>query len=85
MGKDLINPKDKLMNMMGNGLGRPGLDAADQMRVRIESGDAGVTAAEWKSAAFVAAGWDPYELVDEAVAVAAKLSGLQMNFDPKYI
>ena len=43
--------------------------------MRIESGDEGVVAARWDSALLIAAGWDPYALVDAAVAEAARLSG----------
>lgn len=43
--------------------------------LRIESGAADVAASSWRSALLVAAGRDPYELVDRAVAAAARLSG----------
>ena len=41
----------------------------------MESGDEGVVAAHWDCALLVAAGWDPYALIDAAVAEAARLSG----------
>ncbi|KAL4442956.1 hypothetical protein ABPG77_008447 [Micractinium sp. CCAP 211/92] len=45
------------------------------LRLRIESGAAEVTATSWRSALLVAAGSDPFKLVDGAVAAAARLSG----------
>lgn len=45
------------------------------LRLRIESGDPAVEASSWDSAVLVAAGYDPFSLVDTAVAAAAKLSG----------
>ena len=45
------------------------------LRLRIESGDEGVVAAHWDCAVLIAAGWDPFALVDAAVAEAARLSG----------
>ena len=57
--------------------GSPGRrkEGPDLLRMRIESGDEGVVAAHWGSALLVAAGWDPFALVDAAVAEAAHLSG----------
>ncbi|KAL4457682.1 hypothetical protein ABPG75_012547 [Micractinium tetrahymenae] len=43
--------------------------------LRIESGAADVSTGSWRSALLVAAGNDPFELVDRAVAAAARLSG----------
>lgn len=43
--------------------------------LRIESGTADVVADSWRSALLVAAGSEPYELVNRAVAAAARLSG----------
>ncbi len=45
------------------------------LRIRIESGSEDVAAAQWDCALLVAAGSDPYALVDAAVAEAARLSG----------
>ena len=45
------------------------------MAIRIESGDENVRGARWEAALYVAAGRDPYALVEAAVAEAAKLSG----------
>jgi raffinose synthase len=41
----------------------------------MESGDDSVTGARWESALLIAAGADPFELVDAAVAAAAARSG----------
>lgn len=43
--------------------------------IRIDSGNEGVRGVAWDSCLYVAAGTDPYELVDYAVAAAAALSG----------
>lgn len=45
------------------------------MFLRIESGDKSVMAERWGQALYIAAGWDPFELVDRAVSDAASLSG----------
>ena len=45
------------------------------MRLRIESGDESVRASKWDNALLCAAGHNPYDLVDSAVAVAAQISG----------
>ncbi len=45
------------------------------MRLRVESGDESVGARHWGGVLLVAAGTDPYDLVDSAVAAAAQLSG----------
>lgn len=45
------------------------------MILRIESGDVSVLGQRWGQALYLAAGWDPFELVDRAVAGAASLSG----------
>lgn len=62
---------------MPESYGSPGRrkEAPDLLRMRIESGDEGVVAAHWGSALLIAAGWDPFALVDAAVAEAAHLSG----------
>lgn len=54
-------------------------DAATSVRLRIESGDESVTSKNWESAVLVAAGYDPYHLVDLAVAHASQLSGEPHN------
>ncbi|KAL0042463.1 hypothetical protein WJX79_000575 [Trebouxia sp. C0005] len=54
---------------------RMGLDGAHDLRIRIESGDASVKESKWERALYVAAGNDPYALLDAAVAKAAALSG----------
>ena len=43
--------------------------------LRIESGDEAVMSSEWEAAVLIAAGYDPYQLADLAVAAAARLSG----------
>ena len=45
------------------------------MRLRIESGDESVRANKWENALLCAAGHNPYDLVDSAVAAAAQISG----------
>ena len=50
-------------------------DRASEVRLRIESGDESVRASKWDNALLCAAGHNPYELVDSAVAAAAKISG----------
>lgn len=41
----------------------------------MESGDPTVMASAWKNSLYIAAGQDPFMLVDKAVAAAAQLSG----------
>ena len=43
--------------------------------LRIESGDSTVLGQRWNHALYIAAGRDPYELMERAVARAAGLSG----------
>ena len=43
--------------------------------LRIESGDESVLGSRWGQAVHISAGWNPFELVDRAVAAAAFLSG----------
>ena len=50
-------------------------DRAKDLRLRIESGDESVRASKWENALLCAAGHSPYDLVDSAVAAAAKISG----------
>ena len=50
-------------------------DRASEVRLRIESGDESVRASKWDNALLCAAGHNPYELVDSAVAAAARISG----------
>lgn len=45
------------------------------MVLRLESGDENVKGDEWESVLFMAAGWDPFALLDRCIAAAAKLSG----------
>lgn len=52
-----------------------GMDTPHSLHLRIESGDASVKASKWERALYVAAGNDPYALLDAAVAKAAALSG----------
>ena len=50
-------------------------DRAKDVRLRIESGDESVRASKWDNALLCAAGHNPYDLVDSAVAAAAQISG----------
>ena len=43
--------------------------------LRMESGDPTVMASVWKNSLYIAAGRDPFTLIDKAVAAAAQLSG----------
>jgi raffinose synthase len=43
--------------------------------IRIESGDTTVLGSRWGNALYLAAGWDPFQLVDRGIAAAAALSG----------
>ncbi|BDA43643.1 probable galactinol-sucrose galactosyltransferase 2 [Coccomyxa sp. Obi] len=54
---------------------RKGKDSSRDVRLRVESGDESVAASHWGGVLLVAAGTDPYDLVDSAVAAAAQLSG----------
>lgn len=54
---------------------RKGVDGPHSLRLRIESGDASVKASKWERALYIAAGTDPFALLDTAVAKAAALSG----------
>lgn len=45
------------------------------LHLRIESGNDDVKAERWQHALYIAAGLDPFELVERAVASAAALSG----------
>nr|UAD82042.1 raffinose synthase 2 [Trebouxia lynnae] len=54
---------------------RKGIDGCHSLRLRIESGDASVMASKWERALYVAAGNDPFALLDAAVGRAAALSG----------
>eukprot|EP00873_Tetraselmis_striata_P002585 jgi/Tetstr1/422849/TSEL_013640.t1 len=45
------------------------------LNIRIESGDLSVESSSWGAALLVAASWDPYALMEEAVTAAAALSG----------
>lgn len=47
----------------------------DELVLRIESGDARVLGKRWANALYLAADWDPFALVERAVAAAASLSG----------
>ncbi|KAG2488978.1 hypothetical protein HYH03_012419 [Edaphochlamys debaryana] len=46
-----------------------------ELVLRLESGSPSVTGSRWDAALYLAASWDPYELVDRGVAAAAALSG----------
>lgn len=50
-------------------------EVPEQLQIRIESGDDNVMGERWQSALYVAAGGDPFELVDTAVHAAAAMSG----------
>ncbi len=50
-------------------------EGRDLLRLRVESGNKDVAASEWDSVLLIAAGCDPYALVDAAVVEAACLSG----------
>eukprot|EP00803_Ostreobium_quekettii_P005322 evm.model.scf_2114.1 EVM.evm.TU.scf_2114.1 scf_2114:2316-14243(+) len=45
------------------------------LTVRVESGDETVKGSSWQNALYVAASWNPFELVDKAVTAAASISG----------
>ncbi|MEW5300241.1 MAG: hypothetical protein WDW36_003183 [Sanguina aurantia] len=49
--------------------------ADGDITLRIESGADNVVSSRWPSILYVAASWDPYELVDRGVIAAAALSG----------
>jgi len=50
-------------------------NSADHLFLRLESHNEDVTASHFKDTVLVQASWDLYDLVDEAVALAASLSG----------
>ena len=50
-------------------------DVEEKIILRVESGDDSVVGTRWGHAVHLSAGWDPFELVDQAVAAAAFLSG----------
>jgi len=54
---------------------RGGPVSKGDLTLRVESGDARVKAGAWGGALYVAAGTDPYALVERGVAEAARLSG----------
>ena len=47
----------------------------DRLYIRMESGDASVQAQRWEQALYIAAGTDPFMLLDAAIARAAAMSG----------
>lgn len=47
----------------------------DRLCIRMESGDASVKAERWDQALYIAAGNNPFTLLDTAVANAAAMSG----------
>ena len=49
--------------------------SSSTLMARIESGAASVTASSWASALLVAAGRDPWELLQRGVTAAARMSG----------
>lgn len=54
----------------------PTLPAADgPLILRMDSGDEAVKGSHWDNALYLAAGWDPYQLVELGVAGSAALSG----------
>jgi len=53
----------------------PKSDAPEHVVMRMESGDEAVLGEQWQNSLYVAAGQDPFELIDFAVEAAAKLSG----------
>ena len=50
-------------------------EVEDTIVLRMESGDDAVLGQRWEHALYIAAGADPYQLVESAVAGAAALSG----------
>jgi hypothetical protein len=46
-----------------------------ELLLRLESGSPEVVGDRWDAALYMAASWDPYELIDSGVAAAAALSG----------
>lgn len=47
----------------------------DSLYLRIESGDASAKSDSWDQALYIAAGGDPFALLDTAIAKAAAMSG----------
>ena len=47
----------------------------DELVLRVESGDARVLGEKWSNSLLLAADWEPFALVERAVAAAAALSG----------
>jgi len=47
----------------------------DDLVLRLESGDENVKGKQWNAVLYMAAGWDPYSLLDRAIVSAARLSG----------
>ena len=52
-----------------------GSESPRDLWVRVESGDKSVLGSSWDSALLCAAGWEPFGLVERAVAAAGELSG----------
>lgn len=63
----------------------PSSDDHQQVALRIESGDVTVKASEWNSTLLVAAGTDPYELLQRAVTSAARFSGTAKHRSEKCV
>ena len=55
------------------------MNAESALMLRTESGDAGVVSSAWNSSLLVAAGYEPFHLIDMAVTAAAQLSGNAAN------
>ena len=53
----------------------PSREAEEKLHLRIESGDSSVLGSRWSQALYIAAGWEPFELVERAVVGASSLSG----------
>lgn len=52
-----------------------GVSDPHSLYLRIESGDASVQAESWDQVLYIAAGKDPFALLDAAIAKAAAMSG----------
>ena len=50
-------------------------EGGNTLFIRVESGDLNVLGSHWPNALLVAAGKEPFALVEHAVAAAAQLSG----------
>ncbi len=41
----------------------------------MDSGNEDVKGSRWETALYLASGWDPYELIEQSVQAAARISG----------